>query len=549
MLSCPLVEKSVIRGHYNLSTPFYRLLWGPHIHHGYWEADESPRAAQLQLTERLGHAGSRPRRPAAAGRRLRHGRLVDPPGQVARLRGARRHDQPAATPLGRALVALASCCGQHRISLRRRGAGRVRRRVVRRRVERRMHRAFVRQAAVLRPGRPLAAAWRHDGDLRLARRRRSRRSPQAQQVYDVCEGFFCPSLGTANDYKGWMTDAGLTVTRGSGLDVPRGPDLGNLPRSRGSHPRPPAGPLGRSRLGDVPRSLRHDPRGLPQRRDEVRMLHCHQAARRYVTALRVNAWMRNQVSSRPAGVGRLESRLASARSWCLRSPSGACSGISMAAEQGRATSAHWLAIDALLALQFAVPHSVLLLAERSHADRPLDAVGAGGHVVLRGDLRELVADLCVLADDAGAAVATAKACLRCRCEWRSSHPGSCCSTASRSPASATRPAGPSGAIGSAASRCPAAAWSARRLSLAAPPGVLELSRPDLVHTPDDARSRRADRHLDAHTSCRQHAQRPPAGVLSARRISRSMPAACLDIRECYLGLWHVGLPQRRRRSQ
>jgi tocopherol O-methyltransferase len=53
MLTCPTVQKRVIRGHYDLSTPFYRLLWGPHIHHGLWDADETPREAQLQLTERL----------------------------------------------------------------------------------------------------------------------------------------------------------------------------------------------------------------------------------------------------------------------------------------------------------------------------------------------------------------------------------------------------------------------------------------------------------------------------------------------------------------
>ena len=34
MISCPTVEKRVIRTHYNLATPFYRLLWGRHIHHG-----------------------------------------------------------------------------------------------------------------------------------------------------------------------------------------------------------------------------------------------------------------------------------------------------------------------------------------------------------------------------------------------------------------------------------------------------------------------------------------------------------------------------------
>ena len=53
MLTCPSVHKRVIRSHYNLITPFYWLLWGPHIHHGLWDADETPREAQLQDTEGL----------------------------------------------------------------------------------------------------------------------------------------------------------------------------------------------------------------------------------------------------------------------------------------------------------------------------------------------------------------------------------------------------------------------------------------------------------------------------------------------------------------
>jgi tocopherol O-methyltransferase len=53
MISCPSVEKRVIRTHYNLATPFYRLLWGRHIHHGLWEGSESPAEAQLKLTQTL----------------------------------------------------------------------------------------------------------------------------------------------------------------------------------------------------------------------------------------------------------------------------------------------------------------------------------------------------------------------------------------------------------------------------------------------------------------------------------------------------------------
>jgi tocopherol O-methyltransferase len=30
-------------------------------------------------------------------------------------------------------------------------------------------------------------------------------------VYDVCEGFLCPSLGTAEEYERWMTSAGLEL--------------------------------------------------------------------------------------------------------------------------------------------------------------------------------------------------------------------------------------------------------------------------------------------------------------------------------------------------
>jgi tocopherol O-methyltransferase len=42
-----------IRRHYDALSAFYRLFWGPHIHHGYWEGDESPAEAQVRLMERL----------------------------------------------------------------------------------------------------------------------------------------------------------------------------------------------------------------------------------------------------------------------------------------------------------------------------------------------------------------------------------------------------------------------------------------------------------------------------------------------------------------
>jgi tocopherol O-methyltransferase len=55
------VQRQDIRNHYNLSTVFYRLLWGRHIHHGLWSDDElaansvaaTSTVAQQRLTETL----------------------------------------------------------------------------------------------------------------------------------------------------------------------------------------------------------------------------------------------------------------------------------------------------------------------------------------------------------------------------------------------------------------------------------------------------------------------------------------------------------------
>ena len=47
-------EKPKIIQHYDLISPFYRSLWGEHIHHGYWiRGDESKETAQIQLIEHL----------------------------------------------------------------------------------------------------------------------------------------------------------------------------------------------------------------------------------------------------------------------------------------------------------------------------------------------------------------------------------------------------------------------------------------------------------------------------------------------------------------
>lgn len=47
-------DKQKIVEHYDVVSPYYRSLWGEHLHHGYWiRGDESKEEAQVQLIEHL----------------------------------------------------------------------------------------------------------------------------------------------------------------------------------------------------------------------------------------------------------------------------------------------------------------------------------------------------------------------------------------------------------------------------------------------------------------------------------------------------------------
>jgi tocopherol O-methyltransferase len=54
------VDITHIRKHYDRLSFLYRLLWGEHIHHGYWEDNESVGRAQIQLMERLAEKAAIP---------------------------------------------------------------------------------------------------------------------------------------------------------------------------------------------------------------------------------------------------------------------------------------------------------------------------------------------------------------------------------------------------------------------------------------------------------------------------------------------------------
>ncbi|HYL85066.1 MAG TPA: class I SAM-dependent methyltransferase [Candidatus Angelobacter sp.] len=52
-------DKEKVREHYDRMSPYYRSLWGEHIHHGYWiRGDESKETAQLQLIEHVAEAAN-----------------------------------------------------------------------------------------------------------------------------------------------------------------------------------------------------------------------------------------------------------------------------------------------------------------------------------------------------------------------------------------------------------------------------------------------------------------------------------------------------------
>lgn len=212
MIESLAVKKSSIRWHYDLSTVFYRMLWGPHIHHGLWDADEAPAQAQLQLIERLADLAAIPSQARVldvgcgmGGSSIHLARTRECTVTGITLSPVQRWMAASSAFLQRTSARTRFICAdaesvqfdEHQFD-------------VVWSVECTEHlfdkAAFFRKASRwIRPGGRLAiCAWLAGESLSDARLTR--------QVEDVCEGFLCPSLGTARDYTTWFEQAGLQVT-------------------------------------------------------------------------------------------------------------------------------------------------------------------------------------------------------------------------------------------------------------------------------------------------------------------------------------------------
>ncbi len=203
------IELDAIRDHYDRLSSLYFRFWGEHIHHGFWEGNETLAAAQVNLIARLAAAARIPRGArvldvgcglggSALWLACEHGCFVHgltlSPVQV--MTATQRAQTLGLEHQVQFQVGDANClelepesfdaawtieCSEHLFDKSQ----------------------FIASAArALKPGGTLAiCAWLAD--------------PQSAEhqmwVDDVCRGMLCPSLGSQADYIEWMRAAGLQI--------------------------------------------------------------------------------------------------------------------------------------------------------------------------------------------------------------------------------------------------------------------------------------------------------------------------------------------------
>jgi tocopherol O-methyltransferase len=206
------VEVDHVRQHYDWLAFLYRFFWGEHLHHGYWEGNESAARAQVQLMERLARSAG-----------IRRGaRVLDIGCGVggSALWLAQDFDCDVT---GMTISPVQARMATSRAKVR--GlASRVRFEVsdanqwqpepssadviwIMESSEHFQDKAlfFERCARALKPGGTLAVcAWlRRDGALR---------TDEQPLIDTIAEAMLSASLGSLSDYETWMRDAGLSVS-------------------------------------------------------------------------------------------------------------------------------------------------------------------------------------------------------------------------------------------------------------------------------------------------------------------------------------------------
>ena len=206
------VEIDHIRRHYDRLSFLYRLFWGEHLHHGYWENHESAARAQIQLMERLAERAGVPR----GGRVLDIGCGVG--GSALWLADQFDCEVTGFTisPVqARMAASKAKARGlAHRVQFQLQDANEWKPEpasvdmiwIMESSEHFRDKRGFFERCALaLKPGGTLAVcAWlRRDGPLR---------KDEQELVNTIAEAMLSASLDSLSDYRRWMLDAGLTVT-------------------------------------------------------------------------------------------------------------------------------------------------------------------------------------------------------------------------------------------------------------------------------------------------------------------------------------------------
>jgi tocopherol O-methyltransferase len=206
------VDVDRVRKHYDRLSFLYRMFWGEHLHHGYWNGGETVEQAQIQLMEQLAQRAGIPR----GAKVLDIGCGVG--GSALWL----------ADQFGCQVTGMTISPVQAKMATRKAKARGLSERVrfevndanqwepepetfdVVWIMESSEHfpdkkHFFERCASALKPGGTLACcAWlRRDGALRPA---------EQKLVATIAEAMMSASLDSLSNYRDWMRDAGLTVT-------------------------------------------------------------------------------------------------------------------------------------------------------------------------------------------------------------------------------------------------------------------------------------------------------------------------------------------------